>query len=157
MAPISDHTGIHQKIHKIQHKFLPVSRFIPYNPSGITKKMKTSFWTYFTSAYGMIWLVMLGCSVITSSRIDAGAFGLIGFPVLSAIYAWIRWARDRDEDLWHKRTRRARNYEDKTQQGDSVLPPRLGEFLRAHPEFSRTPRRVRDASFHNWLNHPDNR
>jgi hypothetical protein len=119
--------------------------------------MKTSFWTYFTSAYGMIWLVLIVCSVISSSYIDAGIPGLIGFPVLSAIYAWIRWARDRDEDLRQKRTNRARNYEDKTQRGDSVLPPRLGEFLQAYPEFLKTPRRVRDASFHNWLNHPDNR
>lgn len=119
--------------------------------------MKTSFWTYFTSAYGMIWLVMIGCSVISGAYFNAGIPGLIGFPVLAAIYAWIRWSRDRDEDLRQRRTLGASNYEDQMRQGDSALPSRMGQFLRAHPEFSRTPRGVRNASFRNWLNHPDNR
>lgn len=41
--------------------------------------MKTSFWTYFNSAYGMIWLVIIVCSVISSSYTNAGIPGLIGF------------------------------------------------------------------------------
>ena len=115
--------------------------------------MKTSFWTYFTSAYGLIWLVMLGCSLVTGSYIEAGKFGLIGFPVISAIYAWIRRSQDSEADSRRKRIRHAKGPEDGLQQGEPVPSPRLHEFLRAHPEFLSAPKRIRDASFHNWLNH----
>ena len=57
-------------------------------------KMKTSYWTYFTSGYGTLWLILLGLGLITQSHIDAGIFGLIGFPIISAIYVWIRRAND---------------------------------------------------------------
>jgi hypothetical protein len=56
--------------------------------------MRTSFWTYFTSGYGIIWMIFLGCAFISQTHIDAGVFGLIGFPAMAAVYAWIRRSRD---------------------------------------------------------------
>ena len=101
--------------------------------------MKTSFWTYFTSGYGVLLLILLGLSLITRSHIDAGLFGLIGFPVIAAIYAWVR----RSKDAEAKRSERV------------VLPPRMIEFLEIHPEFLNAPQRLRDTAFHNWLNNPN--
>jgi len=104
--------------------------------------MKTSFWTYFTSGYGTIWIVLLGCSLITQSHIDAGMFGLIGFPIIALIYAGIRRSMDSAE---------------KQSQGYVVLPPRMAEFLEAHPEFLNSPQRLRDSAFHMWLNNAEAR
>jgi len=56
--------------------------------------MKISFWTYFTSGYGTLWLVLMGVAVITQTHIDTGLFGLIGFPIIAALYAWIRRTKD---------------------------------------------------------------
>jgi hypothetical protein len=101
--------------------------------------MKTSFWTYFTSGYGTLWLVLLGLGLVTQSHIDAGLFGLIGFPIIAAIYAWIR--RSKDAEV--------------TGSEAAFLPPRMTEFLEAHPEFLNAPQRLRDTAFHNWLNNPN--
>jgi hypothetical protein len=52
------------------------------------------FYGHFAAAYGTIWLLMLGLSLITQSRIDAGAFGLCGFPIIAFVYALIRIGAD---------------------------------------------------------------
>jgi len=102
--------------------------------------MKTSFWTYFTSGYGMIWMFFLGAALIAQKHLDAGLFGLFGFPVIAVIYAWIRCSKDSVAE---------------SGQVQHVLPPRMAEFLTAHPEFLNAPPRLRNSAFHNWLNNSD--
>jgi hypothetical protein len=53
------------------------------------------FYGHFAAAYGTIWLVLVGFALIMQSHIDAGAFGLLGFPVIALIYASIRIASAR--------------------------------------------------------------
>ena len=65
----------------------------------------------------MIWLILLGFSLLIQSHIDAGLFGLIGFPIIAAIYASIRHANDLKA----------------TSQEIVALPPRMAEFLTTHP------------------------
>ena len=48
------------------------------------------FYGHFAAAYGTFWLVMLGTAILSGSHIDAGAFGLIGFPLIAAVYAIAR-------------------------------------------------------------------
>jgi len=50
------------------------------------------FYEHFACAYGTIWLVLLACAFLIQEHIDAGAFGLFGFPVIALIYAFIRKA-----------------------------------------------------------------
>jgi hypothetical protein len=52
------------------------------------------FYGHFAAAYGTIWLLLLGLSLITQSHIDAGPFGLCGFPIIALIYALIRIGTD---------------------------------------------------------------
>jgi len=59
--------------------------------------MRTSFYTYFSSGYGTLWLVLLAVSIISQSRVDTGNFGLFGFPVIAAIYAFFRRSTDEDK------------------------------------------------------------
>ena len=49
---------------------------------------------HFAAAYGTMWLFLLGLGLITQSNINAGAFGLFGFPVIALIYAFIRLGSD---------------------------------------------------------------
>lgn len=104
------------------------------------KKMKTSFWTYFTSGYGTLWLVLLGLGLVTQSHIDAGLFGLIGFPTIAVVYALIRRSRDNEVDAVVP---------------ICALPPKMAEFLNAHPEFLNAQQKIRDQAFHRWLNSPE--
>ena len=48
------------------------------------------FYEHFAVAFGTIWLVMLVLALLTQTNINAGIFGLIGFPILSLIYAFVR-------------------------------------------------------------------
>ena len=50
------------------------------------------FYEHFACAYGTIWLLLMLVALITQSHIDAGLFGLIGFPIMALIYAFIRKA-----------------------------------------------------------------
>jgi hypothetical protein len=59
--------------------------------------MRTSFYTYFSSGYGTIWLIMIGWSLITRNHLETGSFGLIGFPIIAAIYAALRRSSDADK------------------------------------------------------------
>lgn len=113
--------------------------------------MKTTFWTYFTSGYGILWLLLLGCSLITRSRIDAGVFGLFGFPVIALVYALIRRSRDSENESRQETIRRSMDSGKILRQSVPVISNRLPEFLAAHPEFANAPQRIRDASFQKWL------
>jgi hypothetical protein len=73
--------------------------------------MRTSFYTYFSSAYGTIWLALFVVSFVTQSHINTGAFGLCGFPLLALGYALYRRSTDEDQlaelerqNLKHSRT-----------------------------------------------------
>lgn len=48
------------------------------------------FYLNFSSCYGTIWLVMVGLALVTQSHIDAGAFGMYGFPLVALLYALVR-------------------------------------------------------------------
>lgn len=55
------------------------------------------FYGYFAAAYGTIWLVLMLAALLTQSSIDAGAFGLFGFPIIALVYAFIRASGERTE------------------------------------------------------------
>lgn len=48
------------------------------------------FYGHFAAAYGTIWLALLFAALVSRSHIDAGEFGLFGFPVIALIYAFVR-------------------------------------------------------------------
>ena len=48
------------------------------------------FYEHFACAYGTIWLLLLACSLLTQGHINAGAFGLFGFPIIALVDAFIR-------------------------------------------------------------------
>jgi cbb3-type cytochrome oxidase subunit 3 len=48
------------------------------------------FYEHFAAAYGTIWLVLMLVALISNTHINAGLFGLIGFPILSLAYAFVR-------------------------------------------------------------------
>jgi hypothetical protein len=52
------------------------------------------FYGHFAAAYGTFWLLLLGLALITRSHIDAGPFGLFGFPIIALVYALIRVGTD---------------------------------------------------------------
>jgi hypothetical protein len=58
------------------------------------KIMRTSFYTYFSSAYGTLWLAMFVFSFVTQSRVRTGEFGYYGFPIIALIYALYRRSSD---------------------------------------------------------------
>ena len=58
------------------------------------KIMRTSFYTYFSSAYGTLWFAMFVFSFLNQSRVQTGEFGYYGFPIIALIYAFYR--RDSD-------------------------------------------------------------
>jgi hypothetical protein len=59
------------------------------------------FYGHFAAAYGTIWLLLLGLSLITQSHIDAGAFGIFGFPIIALVYALIRLGTDQSpNEVW---------------------------------------------------------
>jgi hypothetical protein len=51
------------------------------------------FYFDFASVYGTCWLVMMTVALVTNSHINAGAFGMYGFPLLGLLYAG--WATSR--------------------------------------------------------------
>lgn len=46
----------------------------------------------------MLWLLLLGLGFLTQSHIDAGLFGLIGFPIIAVVYAMFRRSNDADRE-----------------------------------------------------------
>lgn len=48
------------------------------------------FYGHFAAAYGTFWLVLLLFAFLSRSHIDAGAFGMFGFPIMAFLYALMR-------------------------------------------------------------------
>jgi membrane protein implicated in regulation of membrane protease activity len=62
--------------------------------------MKLRFYEHFACAYGTLWLLILGLALVTHSYFNTGRFGMVGFPIISLIYAFMRRSQDRrDDDL----------------------------------------------------------
>jgi hypothetical protein len=56
------------------------------------------FYTRFAACYGTIWLVMLIVALISGTNINTGYFGLIGFPAISLIFAFVQDYREKHFD-----------------------------------------------------------
>ena len=54
------------------------------------------FYGHFAAAYGTLWLIMLFAAVVSQSHLDAGLFGLIGFPFIALVYAIVRMVMTSD-------------------------------------------------------------
>lgn len=52
---------------------------------------KWRFFELWCAGYGLIWALMLTVALLGNSHIDAGEFGLFGFPVIALVYAFVRW------------------------------------------------------------------
>ena len=53
--------------------------------------MKTiKFYGYFAQSFGSLWIFFFLIAFITQSHINLGTMGFFGFPVLSAVYAYLR-------------------------------------------------------------------
>jgi hypothetical protein len=85
-----------------------------------------SFFTYFTSAFGTCVLVALFVAWLTGDRINLGAFGLIGIPILCLLYAFARklsgGRNPRMEMEMERKTEEIRRH------------PAYGQFLAEDPE-----------------------
>ena len=74
--------------------------------------IRMKFYGHFAAAYGTIWLLMLGVSLITQSHIDAGLLGLVGFPIIALVYAFIRhYQSSSDTDQEHALRKRIEDLE----------------------------------------------
>ncbi|MFN6196182.1 MAG: hypothetical protein ACK58T_42805 [Phycisphaerae bacterium] len=51
------------------------------------------FYFDFASVYGTCWLVVMTVALVTNSHVNAGPFGMYGFPFLGLVYAG--WAASR--------------------------------------------------------------
>jgi hypothetical protein len=49
------------------------------------------FYGHFAAAFGSCWLLLFLCAFISQSRINLGEWGLLGPPVISAVYAYFRF------------------------------------------------------------------
>jgi hypothetical protein len=79
--------------------------------------MRTTFYTYFSSAYGTLMLGMFVLSFVTNSNVHIGQFGYYGFPIIALIYACYRLDND-DADQKNASNERATQRELKM-----TLPP----------------------------------
>ncbi|MCE9636734.1 MAG: hypothetical protein K8T90_13605 [Planctomycetes bacterium] len=51
-----------------------------------------TFYGHFAAAYGTCWLFLFVISLVTQSKVNAGEFGMWGFPLLAGFYAAVRLA-----------------------------------------------------------------
>jgi hypothetical protein len=47
-----------------------------------------NFYKNFAAAYGTCWLILMSIALVGQTHVDAGAFGLFGFPVIGLVYAF---------------------------------------------------------------------
>lgn len=62
------------------------------SPTTFGEKLRT-FYLYFAAAYGTLFLVVLVVATVTSSHLETGLVGFVGFPVIAAIYAGLKLKR----------------------------------------------------------------
>ncbi|MFA5165257.1 MAG: hypothetical protein WC481_06825 [Candidatus Omnitrophota bacterium] len=55
------------------------------------------FYEHFACGYGTIWLMLLFVSLITQQHIDTGWSGLVVFPIIALIYAFVRKSSEEKE------------------------------------------------------------
>jgi hypothetical protein len=48
------------------------------------------FYGHFAAAFGTFWFCLFVAAVVTQSHVNAGTFGMCGFPVLALVYAALR-------------------------------------------------------------------
>ena len=48
------------------------------------------FYGHFAAAYGTFWFVIFAVALLTQSNVNAGEFGLYGFPLIALLYAFVR-------------------------------------------------------------------
>ena len=63
------------------------------------------FYGHFAAAYGTIWLILMGAALVSQSHINAGEFGLYGFPIIAALYAAVRMTSSADSEAQKRRLR----------------------------------------------------
>ena len=60
------------------------------------------FYGHFAAAYGTIWFALVCAALLTQKHLNAGQFGMFGFPIIAFFYALLRVASDNtpSEVLW---------------------------------------------------------
>ena len=64
------------------------------------------FYLHFAAAYGTIWLAMLLAAVFSQSHINAGEFGLYGFPIIALVYGLMVVSINPDPNIENTELRR---------------------------------------------------
>lgn len=54
-----------------------------------------SFLKNFLACYGMLWFIPMAASFMSQTHINTGEFGYYGFPLISLIYAFIMYFRQK--------------------------------------------------------------
>ncbi len=92
----------------------------------------SKFYYDFAAAYGTFWLLIVGLAILTQSHINAGAFGLWGFPLLAGFYAFMRGnsrieeeerQRDAEETQWRQIDRLKERVNRLEHERDPIAPP----------------------------------
>jgi len=83
------------------------------------------FYGHFAAAYGTFWFVLMLVAVLTQSNINAGLFGLIGFPLIAVVYAFLRMSGSERpvDELTELRARVARLEDEQARGPDDGEPP----------------------------------
>lgn len=64
------------------------------------------FYLHFAAAYGTFWIVLMSLALIGQMHIDAGVFGLVGFPIIAGVYSALRSQNPTREDQEIQRLQR---------------------------------------------------
>src|SRR5262245_12059134 len=72
------------------------ARSITNPPAPVAELSMARFYGYFAAAYGTFWFALFVAAVVTQTRVDAGAFGFCGFPIIAFFYAVFRSLLARD-------------------------------------------------------------
>ena len=57
------------------------------------------FYKHFATCYGTFWIIIMTAAIIGQTHINAGMFGLIGFPIISALYAFYKVSTNDQEAI----------------------------------------------------------
>ena len=56
------------------------------------------FYQHFAVAYGTFWLLLFMAAFVSQSHINAGEFGVFGFPIMALIYAFLKFNAENDAE-----------------------------------------------------------